>query len=220
MKKRVSILLITAITAALFTACGDSKKASGSGSAQSSATDSAAAVSGSSAEKPSKSASKASSENKTSASTENREKETKAVGEKNGVVSENTVGGIGDPETVIENPETVIDQAESKIEEFESADTDEAVQIAEGDTIELSGTVAVEEDNSSPNQTTTQAILILDRSFDCYIRGTNYDGKKLYKIDSVQIGSEYKDKVGEHVTVSGKVITAHTAHHLRDIVLG
>ena len=219
MKKRIGILLITAITAALFTACGESKTASGSGSAQSSATDSAAAVSGSSAEKPSESASKAASENKTSASTENREKETMAVTQKNGAASENAEEAADKPETVIEKPESVIDQAESIIEEFENADTDEAVQIAEGDTIELSGTVAVEEDNSTPNQSNTQAILILDRSFNCYIKGKNYDGTKLYTIDSVQIGSEYKDKVGEHVTVSGKVITAHTAHHLRDIVL-
>ena len=219
MKKRIGILLITAITAALFTACGESKTASVSGTAQSSATDSASAVSTSSAEKPSESAAKAASENKTSASAEKREKETKTVSENNGAVSENTEEEPEKPETVIEKPESFIDQAESIIEEFESADTEEAVQIAEGDTIELSGTVTVEEDNSTPNQSNTQAILILDRSFSCYIKGKNYDGTKLYKIDSVQIGSEYKDKVGEHVTVSGKVITAHTAHHLRDIIL-
>ncbi len=42
---------------------------------------------------------------------------------------------------------------------------------------------------------------------------------KLYYIDSVQIPAEYRDRVGEHVTVYGKVMTAHTGHHLRDIVL-
>ena len=92
--------------------------------------------------------------------------------------------------------------------------------ISDGDTIELTGTVTVEEDNSSPSFTAYHAILNLDDPFSCYIVGLNYDGTKLYKIDSVQIPSEYKDRVGEHVTVSGKVMTAHTGHHLRDIVLG
>ena len=92
--------------------------------------------------------------------------------------------------------------------------------ISDGDTIELTGTVTVEEDNTSPNYTTYHAILNLDDPFSCYIVGLNYDGTKLYEIDSVQIPPEYKDRVDEHVTVSGKVMTAHTGHHLRDIVLG
>lgn len=91
--------------------------------------------------------------------------------------------------------------------------------VSDGDTIELTGTVTVEEDNSSPSFTTYHAILNLDDPFSCYIVGLNYDGTKLYKIDSVQIPAEYRDRVGEHVTVSGKVMTAHTGHHLRDIVL-
>ena len=91
--------------------------------------------------------------------------------------------------------------------------------VSDGDTIELTGTVTVEEDNSSPSFTTYHAILNLDDPFSCYIVGLNYDGTKLYKIDSVQIPPEYRDRVGEHVTVTGEVMTAHTGHHLRDIVL-
>lgn len=91
--------------------------------------------------------------------------------------------------------------------------------VSDGDTIELTGTVTVEEDNTSPSFTTYHAILNLDDPFSCYIVGLNYDGTKLYKIDSVQIPPEYRDRVGEHVTVTGKVMTAHTGHHLRDIVL-
>lgn len=91
--------------------------------------------------------------------------------------------------------------------------------ISDGDTIELSGTVTVEEDSSSPSFTTYHAILNLDEPFSCYLVGLSYDGTKLYYIDSVQIPAEYRDRVGEHVTVYGKVMTAHTGHHLRDIVL-
>ena len=79
--------------------------------------------------------------------------------------------------------------------------------------------MTVEKDNTSPNFTTYHAILNLDDPFRCYIVGLNYDGTKLYYIDSVQIPAEYRDRVGEHVTVYGKVMTAHTGHHLRDIVL-
>ena len=91
--------------------------------------------------------------------------------------------------------------------------------ISDGDTIELTGTVTVEEDNSAANYSTSHAILILDNPFSCYLIGINYDGSTVYEIDSVQIDSEYKDRVGEHVTVSGTVMTAHTGHHLRDIVI-
>ena len=91
--------------------------------------------------------------------------------------------------------------------------------ISDGDTIELSGTVTVEEDSSSPSFTTYHAILNLDEPFSCYLVGLSYDGTKLYYIDSAQIPAEYRDRVGEHVTVYGKVMTAHTGHHLRDIVL-
>lgn len=91
--------------------------------------------------------------------------------------------------------------------------------VSDGDTIELSGTVTVEEDSSSPSFTTYHAILNLDEPFSCYLVGLSYDGTKLYYIDSVQIPAEYRDRVGEHVTVYGKVMTAHTGHHLRDIVL-
>ena len=91
--------------------------------------------------------------------------------------------------------------------------------ISDGDTIELTGTVIVEEDNNAGNFSTSHAILNLDNPFSCYIIGMNYDGTTVYEIDSVQIDSEYKDRVGEHVTVSGTVMTAHTGHHLRDIVI-
>ena len=91
--------------------------------------------------------------------------------------------------------------------------------MSDGDTIELTGTVTVEEDNSAANYSTSHAILILDNPFSCYLIGINYDGSTVYEIDSVQIDSEYKDRVGEHVTVSGTVMTAHTGHHLRDIVI-
>ena len=91
--------------------------------------------------------------------------------------------------------------------------------ISDGDTIELTGTVIVEEDNNAGNFSTSHAILNLDNPFSCYIIGMNYDGTTVYEIDSVQIDSKYKDRVGEHVTVSGTVMTAHTAHHLRDIVI-
>ena len=94
-----------------------------------------------------------------------------------------------------------------------------ATTVSDGDTIELTGTVTVEKDNTSPNFTTYHAILNLDDPFRCYIVGLSYDGTKLYYIDSVQIPAEYRDRVGEHVTVYGKVKTAHTGHHLRDIVL-
>ena len=91
--------------------------------------------------------------------------------------------------------------------------------ISDGDTIELTGTVTVEEDNSAANYSTSHAILNLDNPFSCYLIGMNYDGTTVYEIDSVQIDSEYKDRVGEHVTVSGTVMTAHTGHHIRDIVI-
>ena len=99
-------------------------------------------------------------------------------------------------------------------------DTEQTIRtIADGDTIELTGTVTVEEDNSAANYSTSHAILNLDNPFSCYLIGMNYDGSTVYEIDSVQIDSEYMDKVGEHVTVSGTVMTAHTGHHLRDIVI-
>ncbi len=91
--------------------------------------------------------------------------------------------------------------------------------ISDGDAIKLTGTVTVEKDNSSGGFSTSHAILILDNPFKCYLIGTNYDGKRIYEIDSVQIGSEYIDRDGENVTVSGTVMTAHTGHHLRDIVI-
>ena len=93
--------------------------------------------------------------------------------------------------------------------------------ICAGDCLELSGTVTVEDDNSSAGGVFQMYILNLDEQFSCYLLDNmNYDGTKVYVVDSVQISGEgLENRVGEHVTVSGNVMTAHTAHHLRDIVL-
>ena len=48
--------------------------------------------------------------------------------------------------------------------------------ISDGDTIELTGTVIVEEDNNAGHFSTYHAILNLDNPFSCYIIGMNYDG--------------------------------------------
>ena len=61
----------------------------------------------------------------------------------------------------------------------------------------------------------------LDQPLTCYLKDNmNYDGTKVFEITSVQVGgNDAREHIGEHVTVTGTVVTAHTAHHLRDIVL-
>lgn len=117
-------------------------------------------------------------------------------------------------EVTTENPTEKPTEPPTEIETEQTITT-----ISDGDTIELTGTVTVEADNSASNYSTSHAILNLDTPFSCYLVGMNYDGTTVYEIDSVQIDAKYKDRVGEHVTVSGTVMTAHTGHHLRDIVI-
>ena len=88
------------------------------------------------------------------------------------------------------------------------------------DSLTLSGTLIEEEDNNT-NFHSICVIMNLDQPLTCYLKDNmNYDGTKVFEITSVQVGgNDAREHIGEHVTVTGTVVTAHTAHHLRDIVL-
>lgn len=88
----------------------------------------------------------------------------------------------------------------------------EVFTINEGDPLIFSGTLATEG---------SAVILKLDTHLRCSLNGDGkYDGKKVYDIDSVQIDDDsYKNRDGDHVTVTGTAVLAHDKTHLRDIVL-
>lgn len=93
--------------------------------------------------------------------------------------------------------------------------------IKNGDILTFSGTLKSEYYEINTNNKGTVTILDLDNPIKCYLNdGINYDGKTVFNIDSVQINaSDFKKYLGQHVTVKGEVMLAHTGHHRRDIVL-
>lgn len=93
--------------------------------------------------------------------------------------------------------------------------------IQNNDIVTLTGVLKTEDYEINSNNKGTVTILDLDNPIKCYLKdGNNYDGKTEYNIKSVQISSpDLKEYIGQNVTVKGKVMLAHTAHHRRDVVL-
>lgn len=93
--------------------------------------------------------------------------------------------------------------------------------IQNNDIVTLTGILKTEDYEINSNNKGTVTILDLDNPIKCYLKdGNNYDGKTEYNIKSVQISSpDLKEYIGQNVTVKGKVMLAHTAHHRRDVVL-
>lgn len=93
--------------------------------------------------------------------------------------------------------------------------------IQNNDIVTLTGILKTEDYEINSSNKGTVTILDLDNPIKCYLKdGNNYDGKTEYNIKSVQISSpDLKEYIGQNVTVKGKVMLAHTAHHRRDVVL-
>lgn len=146
----------------------------------------------------------------------------------NDYLSDKIVGGkitsdemrAGDPEIQSIGLLRESSNAEDAPEEADDAQ-DSVKTINVGDEITLSGVLSSQAYAVNAANGGTVSILNLDQPLKCYLNdGMNYDGSEEYSIDSVQVNLDNSEQYfGQSLTVSGTVVLAHTAHHLRDIVL-
>ena len=100
--------------------------------------------------------------------------------------------------------------------------SDKPIEVRDNDTLSLSGTLATEDYVTNAGDKKTVTILNLDKPIDCYLYADGfYDGKTKYRIESVQLDvtSNLRTTIGNHIAIQGKVMLAHTIHHRRDIII-
>lgn len=98
----------------------------------------------------------------------------------------------------------------------------ETKDIYEGETITLSGTLSYEHYEINSNNSDRALILFLDNPFIAkYCKSEAFEVGTTEKITSVQISSENPSQFaeGQYVTITGTIMNAHTAHHIRSIII-
>lgn len=104
----------------------------------------------------------------------------------------------------------------------EQTNTDVVIDIYEGETITLSGTIFYEHYEINSNNSGDALILELDEPFTAkYCKSEAFEIGSTEKITSVQISSDDMSKFseGQHITITGTIMNAHTGHHVRSIIL-
>lgn len=98
----------------------------------------------------------------------------------------------------------------------------ETIDIYEGETITLSGTLSYEHYEINSNNSGEALILTLDKPFIAkYCKSEVFEVGTTENITSVQILSDNLSQFsdGQYVTLTGAIMNAHTGHHIRSIIL-
>lgn len=104
----------------------------------------------------------------------------------------------------------------------EESSSMETIDIYEGETITLSGTLSYEHYEINSNNSGEALILTLDKPFIAkYCKSEVFEVGTTENITSVQILSDNLSQFsdGQYVTLTGTIMNAHTGHHIRSILL-
>lgn len=104
----------------------------------------------------------------------------------------------------------------------EESSSMETIDIYEGETITLSGTLSYEHYEINSNNSGEALILTLDKPFIAkYCKSEVFEVGTTENITSVQILSDNLSQFsdGQYVTLTGTIMNAHTGHHIRSIIL-